>query len=124
MSDSIQERNHLIALYDCYGQLLTEKQRFTFDSYYHEDLSLAEIAEQIDTSRQAVHNTLQRIEKHLAAYEDMLGMLARSRRNEALLGDVAVALRTLLDGSALPKNVVQQLLMQVEHARKDEADGV
>lgn len=39
-------------LLDVYGQLLTEKQRNAIDMYYNEDLSLSEIADVIDISRQ------------------------------------------------------------------------
>ena len=42
-------------LLDCYGELLTPRQRECLDLYYNENLTLAEIAEYFHISRQAVH---------------------------------------------------------------------
>ena len=39
------DRNYVIALYDIYGVLLTDKQRLYFEDYYFMDLSISEIAE-------------------------------------------------------------------------------
>ena len=47
-------------LYDFYGVLLTRKQQRVFTCYYMNNLSLAEIAAEEGTSRQAVHDLLQR----------------------------------------------------------------
>lgn len=41
-------------LFDFYGELLTQRQREFFDLYYNEDLSLGEIAENNDITRQGV----------------------------------------------------------------------
>ena len=41
-------------LLDFYGEVLTERKKEVLDMYYNEDLSLAEIAEQIGISRQGV----------------------------------------------------------------------
>ena len=38
-------------LLDFYGDMLTDKQRDVVELYYNEDLSLAEIAEQLGVSR-------------------------------------------------------------------------
>lgn len=67
----------VIILLDVYGQLLTERQRFAIDLYYNEDLSLAEIAEEIDISRQGVRESIKQGEKHLAEYEETLGLVRR-----------------------------------------------
>lgn len=64
-------------LLDVYGQLLTEKQRFAVDMYYNEDLSLAEIAEEIDISRQGVRDSIKQGERHLLDYEEKLGVVKR-----------------------------------------------
>ena len=49
-------------LLDFYGELLTDKQRECFDLHYNEDLSLAEIAEQLGVSRQGVWDNIRRAE--------------------------------------------------------------
>ena len=59
-------------LLDVYGQLLTEKQRNAIDMYYNEDLSLSEIADVIDISRQGVRESIKQGEKHLTNYEEKL----------------------------------------------------
>ena len=58
-------------LMDFYGQLLTDKQRDTVDLYYHEDLSLSEIAEEIGISSQGVSDSIKRGERLLNEYEEM-----------------------------------------------------
>ncbi len=70
---------NITILLDVYGQLLTEKQRFAVDMYYNEDLSLAEIGEEIDISRQGVRDSIKQGEKHLLNYEEKLGIVKRFR---------------------------------------------
>lgn len=63
-------------LYDFYGNLLTEKQRNMVELYYHQDLSLSEIADLTGVSRQAIHDAIKRSEISLEEYEEKLGYLA------------------------------------------------
>ncbi len=70
----------LVLLYDCYGGLLTEKQRSCFDLYYNQDLSLSEIAEECGISRQGVHDTLTRTEQTLLSFENVLGCVEKDLR--------------------------------------------
>ncbi|MCL6516452.1 YlxM family DNA-binding protein [Alicyclobacillus sp.] len=65
-------------LYDCYGQLLTERQRQMVELHYLDDWSLAEIAAQFGVSRQAVHDNLRRAEEQLEAYESALALVRAS----------------------------------------------
>ncbi|MCC8159803.1 MAG: DNA-binding protein [Oscillospiraceae bacterium] len=83
-------------LLDVYGQLLTEKQRFAVDMYYNEDLSLAEIADEIDISRQGVRDSIKQGEKHLLEYEEKLGIVRRFQRVSSQL-DRLDALLDILD---------------------------
>lgn len=82
-------------LYDFYGGLLTPKQRRVFGFYYLENLSLAEIAEEEGTTRQAVHDLLQRTEKLLEGWESKLGLVARYLEELEAVKEVQEAVRDL-----------------------------
>lgn len=62
---------------DFYGQLLTERQQQVSRMYYEENLSLAEIGDEIGVSRQAVHDMLRRAGASLTNYEKKLGLVQR-----------------------------------------------
>jgi hypothetical protein len=64
-------------LMDFYGQLLSERQLDMMDMYYNQDLSLAEIAEEIEISRQGVRDSIKRGEKQLFEFEAKLGLVKR-----------------------------------------------
>ena len=90
-------------LLDFYGELLTEKQRECFDSYYNEDMSLAELAEVSGVSRQGVRDLLVRTENTLRDFEQKIGLVERHlRRQEQLQGmkDTLVRLEELSSGEA------------------------
>ena len=70
-------------LLDFYGNLLTDRMREACESYYYEDLSLAEIAELQGISRQGVHDTIKRAEKELESYENKLGLMGLFEKNKA-----------------------------------------
>lgn len=61
-------------LLDFYGEMLTEKQRDAIDLYYNQDLSLAEIAEHENITRQGVRDSIKRGEVFLFELEDKLRM--------------------------------------------------
>ncbi len=62
----------LIPLFDIYKNLLTPIQIETFEFYYFNDLSLQEIANRRDTSKQSVLDSLKSIEINLFSFEDKL----------------------------------------------------
>ena len=59
-------------LFDCYGELLTEKERETFQDYYFDNLSMQEIADNNRVSKSAIHKTLQSAIEKLDLYEKIL----------------------------------------------------
>lgn len=63
---------NLIGLYDLYGGLLTDKQKQIFEFYVKKDLSLKEVSDILNITRQAVKFTLDSIEKALNHYEEVL----------------------------------------------------
>ena len=78
-------KNHEMGrLIDLYGGLLTEKQLDIMDLYYNDDLSLGEIADHYDISRQGVHDAIKRGDEALTEYEQRLGLLRaeQERRDE------------------------------------------
>jgi predicted DNA-binding protein YlxM (UPF0122 family) len=60
-------------LYDLYAPLLTQRQRDIYEMRYFSDFSLAEIAEAVGVSRQAVHILVNRTVERLLALEKDLG---------------------------------------------------
>ncbi|MGL5780121.1 putative DNA-binding protein [Cetobacterium sp.] len=78
----MEDRVEVSLLMDCYSPLLTEKQQNIMEMYYNEDLSLAEIAEINQTSRQAIHDLIKRCAKQLLTYENKLNLLQKSLNRE------------------------------------------
>jgi len=79
-----QKREELIALYDLYGNLLTDKQKWYFEDYYFMDLSISEIAENYGISRNGVFDQLKRVNKLLEDYEESLNLLTKYKKIESL----------------------------------------
>ena len=64
-------------LLDFYGDVLSERKRTVLDYYYTDDLSLAEIAEEIGISRQGVRELIKKAGEELTFYEEKLGLAKR-----------------------------------------------
>jgi len=93
--DDLVERTVEIAhLYDLYKGLLTERQRDVLQFRLVEDLSLAEVAEELNVSRQAVHDTWQRTVAQMREYEDIL----RLRSDQLARGKLVEEIMRVLDG--------------------------
>ena len=64
-------------LMDFYGELLTDRQKDIMDLYYNDNLSLSEIAEELEISKQGVQDNIKRAEKSLYEVERKLGLLEK-----------------------------------------------
>lgn len=81
----IEKKERINQLFDIYENLFTEHQINVFQSYYQDDLSLKEIAEDFNISRNAVHDLLKRVEVMLEDYEAKLHLLDKINEIENLL---------------------------------------
>ena len=72
---SIENNLKIIKLIDIYGDLLTTKQLKIMKDYYFENLSLVEIAENLQISRQAVRDSISKSLKILDNYENVVGKI-------------------------------------------------
>ena len=68
---------NFVYLLDFYGGILNDRQREVMTLYYDDDLSLAEIAEITEISRQGVHDLIKRGESKLNEADEALGLVAR-----------------------------------------------
>ena len=75
-------------LLDFYGDMLTPKQREFLDYYYNEDLSLSEIAENNEITRQAVRDIIKKGEKKLFEYEEKLLIMKKTQDQEKKIQDI------------------------------------
>ncbi len=100
-------------LFDIYGGLLTDKKKRVMEMYHEDDMSLSEIAEELEVSRAAVHDSLRSAERLLRSYEDKLGILADYLRKERLADELRTYVSEARD--LLAKDMV-------ERKSKDELD--
>lgn len=83
----MNESVYLTILFDYYEKLLDEKDRECFKAYYFDNLSLGEIAELVDISRNAVHKRLKKTEEKLKYYEEVIGLYQKEQKIMSLIKD-------------------------------------
>ena len=95
------EKNVQISmLCDLYGKLLTERQKEIIEDYYNNDLSLSEIAENNNITRQAVRDIIKKGEKKLFEYEEKLQFMKRMLNQEEMLKKVLSELAKIQKNSS------------------------
>ena len=65
-----------------YGKVLTKKQYEVITDYYNNDLSLSEIAENNDITRQAVRDIIKKTENQLYELEKNIGFMKKILEEE------------------------------------------
>ena len=89
-------------LLDFYGPLLTEKQRDVYDWYYQQDLSLGEISEIAQVSRNAIHDLVCRTDEKLERLEKAMGLIAESEKWGREKEELVAGLQAWLDENGHP----------------------
>lgn len=102
------DRFEISILRDFYGTLLTEKQSEMLKMRYDEDLSFGEIAEITGVSRQAVLDSINKGEKHLAEFEEHLKCVDKQRRIFTLIDKASE------NGNALNRAELISILAEIK----------
>ena len=76
---------YLSSLYEYYKSLLTDKQCDYFEDYYFENLTMEEIAENNQVSKNAVSKTIIEVKDKLNEYESKLHLLSNKTEIEKVL---------------------------------------
>lgn len=71
----IDNNIRITKLIDVYGELLTDKQLQICQMYYFDNLTLAEIGEVLQISRQAVNDCIEKSTKNLNEFELKIGKI-------------------------------------------------
>lgn len=79
---------YYINLYDYYGDLLTDKQKYYFEAYYFNNLSLSEISEEDGITRNAIYRQLKATEDKLKFYENKLNLFEKSKQIKKIIKNI------------------------------------
>ncbi len=102
-------------LFDYYGDLLTERQRMCIDLRHNQDLSLAEIAEELHVSRQGVYDNLSRAEDILRNMEEKTGCVRRDLQCRKAASTVLQSANELAEHSdANVSNLARKIILAVQ----------
>lgn len=115
----MERRVEISILLDCYGELLTDKQKNIMNLYYNDDLSLGEIAEINNTSRQAIHDLTKRCANLLEEYESKLHLMEKTLTIEYSKKKIINKLKNFQ--KALPEEDMQR---ELEYIIKEIVDNV
>jgi len=104
------EKKHALIceLLDYYAAILSPRQREVLELYYYDDLSLAEIAENLGITRQGVRDAVKHGEEALKGFENALGLMKKSK----LISSSAEEIEKLTDDEhikQLARNILEVL---------------
>lgn len=111
-------------LLDYYSCMLTDKQRDVIDLYYNEDLSLSEIAEHENITRQGVRDSIKRGEQTMLELEEKFHLAERSQKYYDIIeevGRLAADIKADCAHCGFPKGIVKraEYLVQLAEENKD-----
>ena len=91
----MEKKIEISILCQIYGKLLTEKQFNFIDDYYNNDLSLSEIADNYGITRQAARDNIKKGENKLFEYEEKLGIMKTTLKNEKTIEDILMQINSM-----------------------------
>ena len=99
-------------LFDYYGGLLSEKNKRIYEACAVDDMSLAEIADEMGISRQAVSETLKHIDMKLQGYERELRLIQRTDSIEKYIGEI----REAISEDDIDRTRIEDILSRIDEA--------
>lgn len=96
----MEKKVEVSVLCQIYGNLLTEKQFEFIDDYYNNDLSLSEIAENNDITRQAVRDVIKKGENKLFEFEEKLSIMKKMQKQEKQIQNIIEELNKITNTSS------------------------
>lgn len=113
-TDALEKTTRMNLLFDYYADLLTEKQRKYLQYYFHDNYSLAEIAEAFQISRQAVYEHIRRAEAMLEQYEQYLQLAANDAKRAETIEEIEQTINRL-DIPARDKEALARLIERLKN---------
>lgn len=87
----------MAVLFDFYRGFLTSKQIEIMGQYYDQDLSLAEISENLEITRQGVRDSIKRAESLMLEMEEQVGAVRRHEAFTRLAKEIEGSMEVISD---------------------------
>ena len=107
----MEKKVEISVLCQIYGKLLTKKQFEFIEDYYNNDLSLSEIAENNNITRQAVRDVIKKGEIKLFEFEEKLLIMKKTLDQEKQIQGIIEELNKIKDNSSDKK--IEKILSNV-----------
>lgn len=117
VSKTLQRRINMTMLYDLYSPLLTGKQREIFELHEILDFSLSEISEKLGTSRQGIHDILNRTFEKLERTEKELKFSCKLDKHKDHLINMGKIIKK--NRKRIPEEVYEGLNTILDSAKGD-----
>lgn len=101
-----------------YGKVLTEKQYELLNDYYNNDLSLSEIAENNNITRQAVRDIIKKSENKLYELEEQISAMKKMLKNEKAINEIQKALEKIEKNETTENKEIEKAIEDIKHQLK------
>ena len=109
----MEKKIKISMLCEIYGKLLTEKQLEILNDYYNNDLSLTEIAENNNITRQAVNDVINKGKNKLIEIEEKLAFMKKMLNQEKEIKLIINELKNA-ENKTLKKEQIQDIQKRLE----------